>query len=199
MSNQPWQYPPSSYGGPPPPPSQPPRPPYGAGGWQAGVAGMATGPRIASFGSRLGARLIDGIAVSVLAFVLLLVLLIGVFLIEPSARHYTSEDFDTAVGVLILFGLGLVVFFYDWFCHIAWGRTLGKALLGLKVVRTDGGRVRQGQTAGRAAVFGLPHSVWVIGWVFLLIDCAWVLADTSRAQALHDKMCHTLVIRTRDS
>jgi uncharacterized RDD family membrane protein YckC len=68
------------------------------------------------------------------------------------------------------------------------GRTPGKALFGVRVVRTDGTPVR----LGRATIRSLGYLFSVI----LFVGFLWVLADPRR-QAWHDKVAGTLVIYDR--
>jgi uncharacterized RDD family membrane protein YckC len=65
------------------------------------------------------------------------------------------------------------------------GQTPAKRLMGVLVVRTDGGRLR----LGRAILRWLGY--WLSGILFL--GYLWVLVD-NRRQAFHDKLARTLVI-----
>lgn len=68
------------------------------------------------------------------------------------------------------------------------GRTPGKALFGLRVVRVDGTPVR----LGRATLRSLGYFFSLI----LFVGFLWVLADPRR-QAWHDKLAGTVVIYHR--
>jgi uncharacterized RDD family membrane protein YckC len=68
------------------------------------------------------------------------------------------------------------------------GRTPGKALFGLRVVRADGTPVR----LGRATLRSLGYFFSAI----LLVGFLWILADPRR-QAWHDKLAGTLVVYDR--
>jgi uncharacterized RDD family membrane protein YckC len=68
------------------------------------------------------------------------------------------------------------------------GRTPGKALFGLRVVRTDGTPVR----LGRATLRSLAYFFSVV----MLVGFLWVLADPRR-QAWHDKLAGTVVVYDR--
>jgi uncharacterized RDD family membrane protein YckC len=85
---------------------------------------------------------------------------------------------------------GLVLVLW-WFCYsfaslVVSGRTLGKATIGLRVVRSDGGTLRSGQAFLR--VCALPVSVALLGLGLILI----VLRRDHRA--LHDLIAGTAVV-----
>ncbi|WP_242677217.1 RDD family protein [Streptomonospora litoralis] len=151
-------------------------------------------PRVASFGRRLGARLIDYTLVGFFMFVLfILVSLIAEASLE-GGRAIADPYFD-AWATLFFFGAGPTMFLHDWLFNAARGRTPGKAMLGIRVVRRDGGPLRQGQAAGRAAVFGLPQTMPCLGQLFTLVECLSALSDARTALTLHDRAGGTMVVR----
>ena len=82
---------------------------------------------------------------------------------------------------------------YAWLMVGAWGQTLGKMAVGVKVVQSsDAGRVSYLRSLGRAA------STWLLGVLFLpiLLAYLWPLWDR-RNQTLYDKMAGTIVVRVR--
>ncbi|GAA3723292.1 putative RDD family membrane protein YckC [Spinactinospora alkalitolerans] len=167
---------------------------YGPQPYAGPTGGPADDVRLAGFGRRLGARVIDFFVLSVISVVLLFILMISVFIADPGAAETTSAAFDTTLGFIIVFGWGVVVFFYDWLFHVGWGKTVGKAVLSIKVVGVSSGRrPTQGQAIGRAAFFGLPQSLPCLGQLIALLDCLWPLFD-ERSQALHDKVSRTIVV-----
>lgn len=137
---------------------------------------------------------------TILAFGFFFAVFVFLILTTPGAGaddHEFSDEFYTAWGYLFLFGWGGLIFLYDWLCHAGWGRTLGKLIVGIRVVNLDGStRLSQGTAFGRAALFGLPQSVLCFGTLFTVIDCMWPLWDP-REQAVHDKAAKTMVVRTR--
>ncbi len=85
------------------------------------------------------------------------------------------------------------------------GATVGKMMLGLKVVPVDRGRATEpvgwGACAVRALIWVLPQIsslTLAVSWLvfFRYIDGLWPVWDRRR-QALHDKAARTQVIRTR--
>ncbi|MEO3809842.1 RDD family protein [Sphaerisporangium sp. B11E5] len=81
------------------------------------------------------------------------------------------------------------VFLYVWGQHLRWGRTLGKRLLGVRVVFPGaGGRVPAGRTALRALLFPLLVFVPEAGPLVLVVDGLWALLVDPAGRALHDRL-----------
>jgi len=79
-------------------------------------------------------------------------------------------------------------------CDILWGRTIGKALLGIKVVSLSGNMNRW-----RMLVRNLVRITWAIpylGFLFLLADVG-LIGLTEKHQRLGDIAAGTTVIRSR--
>jgi uncharacterized RDD family membrane protein YckC len=103
---------------------------------------------------------------------------------------------------LSIFGIALA---YYWVQHARWGATVGKRVLGMRVVSaSDRSRISV-RTAGIRAVtflFGpaacllLPSPINLVGGALWLADTAAPLFD-ARAQCLHDKLAGTIVVRQR--
>jgi uncharacterized RDD family membrane protein YckC len=106
-----------------------------------------------------------------------------------------------AVGVLLGVGQSLTVFWaivllpalYHWLMVGAWGQTVGKMALGVRVVRaTDSAPVGYARALGRVAS-------WLVLGIFvlpLLLAYLWPLWDR-RNQTLYDKMVDTVVVKVR--
>jgi uncharacterized RDD family membrane protein YckC len=94
-------------------------------------------------------------------------------------------------GTLAAVAAVLVTVFELVYCVGFWsltGRTPGKQVMGLLVVRTDGKRMRMG--AALLRWFGYYLSA------ILFLGYLWVLAD-DRRQAFHDKLAGTMVVYSR--
>lgn len=169
----------------------PPRPP----GWDfpAQEPSAVAEPETAGFGRRLTARAIDYVLAFFAAGAFFLVMVLVTAALTGSTEATDAEGLVWAL--LFLFGWGLLLFFYDWLYLVTWGRTLGKLLVGIKVVSSaDGGKLSQGQAMGRAAIFGLPQSLPCLGNVFALLESMGSLSD-ERGRALHDRVVGTEVVR----
>ena len=153
------------------------RPDYGPPPWE-----QPTGrPDLAEPLSRLLARLVD-LALSVAVLVAAVV---------PFAVVVGSSE--AAGGLLLLAGAVAFLAFLWWdYVYLvgARGQSVGKRLVGVRVVRAGGAPMTQGVSWGR---FGTE---FLAGFVPLgsLLDAVWCTFD-DRRQCLHDKLVDTVVLR----
>jgi uncharacterized RDD family membrane protein YckC len=142
----------------------------------------------AGAGSRLAAALLDWFVVLVSLYALSFLLALGVSAASAGGPGIPGWVLVTAFILVITFGL----FGYFIIQETLWrGRTLGKALFGLRVVTGEGGQIR------------FRHAF--IRGIFLLIDgiltsgCVGVVAilTSPRNQRLGDMVAGTIVLRER--
>jgi uncharacterized RDD family membrane protein YckC len=118
-------------------------------------------------------------------------------------RVLSSASYQHAATYWLLGMFGIALGYY-WVQHAAWGATVGKLALGMRVVRAED-RSRVGVlVAGVRAVaflagpaiffFGYPLSL--VGGILWAADAGLPLLD-ARAQSLHDKLAGTIVVRRR--
>ena len=165
-------YPPPSY---PPPPAGylPPPSPYGApGGYPSGPP-TAWGGQPGGLGARWGARLIDGLLLGIVAFLLS-------FFFDDSSRILVTGLFT-----------GLLTFAYFVAMEVTQGRTLGKMALGLSV-RGPGGAPKPDfkQSAIRNAFTLLPIVPFIGGLlgVIAIVLIAVTINSSPTKQGKHDEM-----------
>jgi uncharacterized RDD family membrane protein YckC len=179
------------YGGPVPP-----------GGWQQPIArptaGWAGLP-LASWGSRLGATVIDGLVLLIPAVVLF-------FVVVASAVGISGDEDASAgavIAALILYVvlMAAVVLLYAPLLMMRQGarngQTLGKQLLGIRVVRDSGEAMSFGWAALREVVIknlavGIASSI--IPFIPWFLNYFWPLWDDQN-RALHDMAASTHVVR----
>ncbi len=142
----------------------------------------------AGFVTRAVAFYVDRLIVIVVVAVISLFLGFAVQFFRPSELFGTQDLVQTIVAIVAVVLAGTLDLVY---CVGFWmlaGQTPGKRLMGLVVVKTDGGRVRLGAAILR----------WVGYWLsgILFLGYLWVLVD-NRRQALHDKLAGTLVVYSR--
>jgi uncharacterized RDD family membrane protein YckC len=132
----------------------------------------------ASWGSRVGAYLLDSLII-VVPLVVLIVVAVAV-----------------DVWVLVVLGyLGTLVVPFVYFTYFhggASGQTPGKRALGIRVVSDQ-----TGESIGYGRAFGRYAITVLFAWVLflpLVLDYLWPLWDT-RNQALHDKVVSSVVVR----
>jgi len=74
------------------------------------------------------------------------------------------------------------------------GQTLGKKLLGIKIVRSDGGRIGLGRIIGmRVIPMGLLGAIPYLGFLISLVDSLMIFGVERRC--VHDMIADTIVIQ----
>lgn len=131
------------------------------------------GGESASFGQRLGARIIDWVL-----WMVLVAALAGVWVgiaNTPGTNILTEvrrQDAEGLIGALALLYVALVVgpFLYSWMCQGSKaGATIGQALLGLRTLRAiDEGRAGFGRAAGKVIVTDLGNVIFLLGGLSML-------------------------------
>jgi uncharacterized RDD family membrane protein YckC len=188
-------------------------PGYGTPGRET-AGHTARDPALAEWWQRLLARLVDGVILVILTSPLWIPALVSLFrrvqrlasqypdLSQPAAARAfnagVSQMMAGMAGTFLLLGLAVaaISFGYDWLQHGLWGQTIGKRVMGTKVVTADTRAPISGQTAGtRAAVYALVPAVPSVGALFALVNESWLLWDPRR-QCLHDKAARTVVVKT---
>jgi uncharacterized RDD family membrane protein YckC len=191
-----------------PPPPWYTQSPYGYNPWaappwkgaQLGRPGSGPGA-LANPGRRLAARLLDAL---VMLPVLAALLAIALSLVIPRAgpmfpKVGNNPDAPvpfpgvfwvelTVVGCIVATLIVMAV--YETVMTARYGRSLGKAWLGIRPVRTRGGELGWGRAFARTS---LPLvALLILNWVALL-DGLWCLWDGNR-QCVHDKIVDSIVI-----
>jgi uncharacterized RDD family membrane protein YckC len=152
--------------------------------------------RVARLGSRMLARMIDIIIQVVLAYALILLvsLLFGIFAIAGGAQLLDGNLFGAVVLIVVVIALvGYPVALET----MTRGRTVGKMLLGLRVVRDDGGPVRFRQALTRGLVGTAIEWPGVIAAPLTWLACLWTMAVNPDGKRLGDYAAGTVVIHER--
>src|SRR4029453_7528670 len=129
----------------------------------------------ASLGQRSLAALIDNVA-----------WLILISQIAASIPASGDDDEPVAVGVIFL-ALLSAWFNYFWFAEWKWGKTIGKAVVGIRVTSEERGRPGFGPTTIRN----------VLRLVDALPIAPLLIASPAGRQRLGDRLAHTVVVRDR--
>ena len=139
--------------------------------------------KYAGFVTRLAAWIIDVIIISAVST---LVGSIGVVVIN--AFEYVQiapeKSQNVVLALVLIFNVTFYLLYYIFLWSLA-GQTIGKAIMGLRIVRTDGSRL-----SGRRAFIRLL-GYWISAILFL--GYLWVLVDPRR-QGFHDKLAGTMVV-----
>ena len=187
--NPPAPYPSSPY--PPYPPTPPysqpgarypgPQPPYGSFDYPPGA------PRLASFGLRMAAWLIDWLITGAASAVVL----VPVHAVHDVTTITGSSSVTVSTQGIAL--TALVVIIYGTLCvGSRRGQTIGMMALRLRAVdATTGGSVTYARALGRALV---EYAFLVLLFVPWVVDMLFPIWDPRR-QTLHDKAVNTIVLR----
>jgi uncharacterized RDD family membrane protein YckC len=140
---------------------------------------------LAGRGARLGAVMIDGLVQAAVFYALAFT----VFkFLQPRA--------DAGLGnlaVQLVAGLGLFVLLQGYLLATQ-GQTIGKKLLGLRIVRSNGERVDIGRLLGLRYFLGwVITMIPFIGAVFVLVDALLIFRDSRKC--LHDNIADTMVVK----
>ncbi|OIV36684.1 hypothetical protein BIV57_15065 [Mangrovactinospora gilvigrisea] len=158
------------------------------------IPGLGT-VEVANMGARLGARLLDGVFLGIV-YGIVMALGMGAAI---GAVNSNPDDPNAAAGsafLILLLSYGFLIGLlglYEWICIGVWGQTLGKKIVGIRVVRQN-----TGQAPGLGASFMRSLAFYICGFVPLLNILMYLspLFDSSgRKQGWQDKMANTLVIR----
>jgi uncharacterized RDD family membrane protein YckC len=144
---------------------------------------------LASRWQRLAGALIDGVIVVAIDLAISLPFLSWHRLTQPANGALVSPD-QYKLNVIAM----IIGFVYYWLMTYRWrGQTVGKRLVGMRVVRAeDGGPISNGQALVRALVFVVAGSIC---GCFGVLNVLWILWDRRR-QCLHDKAARTVVVKT---
>ena len=145
--------------------------------------------RYAGFFSRAAAYALDRLITFGIAFVIMLVIdyFLRLFRVDQWLESLSEEAMLNAVLVLLLSTLGiylLVSIAYDVGFWMLSGQTPGKRVLGVRVMRTDGTRLRLGNALRRQIGYWIS-AIFYLGFL-------WILFDNKR-QGFHDKLAGTIV------
>jgi uncharacterized RDD family membrane protein YckC len=128
----------------------------------------------AGFWIRVGAKIIDGIVLSVVGFALgIAASLITTNLV---ARSVVQNIFS------LILSIGYTTYFLG-----AYSATPGKMACGLKVVRPDGEKISYARACGRFFAELVSSLILGIGYLMVIFD--------QEKRALHDRICDTRVVK----
>ena len=145
--------------------------------------------RYAGFFSRGAAYALDRLITFGIAFVIMLVIqyFLRLFRVDQWLENLSDDAMFNAVLVLLISSLGiylLISIVYNVGFWLLSGQTPGKRVLGVRVMRTDGTRLRLGNALRRQVGY------WISAILYL--GFIWILFDSKR-QGFHDKLAGTIV------
>lgn len=151
---------------------------------------------LAERGTRFGAAMLDGIIFSALVYLpLFLIFRVGIIgSVSLGAVPVDSGAMTiVAVGALLtLTGFGAWCWFTIKYVK-ANGQSIGKRILGIKIVRRDGTAVTLGRVFWMRNFLNSCISVIpVLGVLYALVDQLFIFTESR--QCLHDKIADTIVV-----
>ncbi|MBT9252780.1 MAG: RDD family protein [Brockia lithotrophica] len=153
-------------------------------------------PVPATFFQRFFAWLLDRIIVFFIQ-ILIVFLFFGTSILSATVSDPESfgfQAFFSGFGLLTLLLLSLAWFLYRYFTEIQMnGQTLGKRLLGIRVVKENGLPATSRDILIRELVFVLFGMIPYISF-FILLANAILVAFVGKKQALHDIIAKTMVV-----
>ncbi|MCW2858648.1 MAG: domain containing protein [Actinoallomurus sp.] len=146
---------------------------------------------------RAGARVIDAGLLGIVGFAVILPFMVAAVGLDEPGSHGKGGGVWSGPA---LFGWVLVVavlpFAYEALQLALWGQTLGKRIVGLRVLSENGEPMRPSQAVGRAAV---NNVLYVFGCgVGTLMAYLWAIWDEPLHQGLHDRLAGTVVVDDRE-
>ncbi len=105
---------------------------------------------------------------------------------QPSEATQPSPTMALVRWLLVIVGSNLTFIVYVIFCWLLVDKTIGQALLGLRVVRVDGRALTLGPAVRRVIGMYLAILPLFLGFLWILID--------DRRQGWHDKIADTVVV-----
>jgi uncharacterized RDD family membrane protein YckC len=97
-----------------------------------------------------------------------------------------NNDLFQPIATIVLLVLAvLIVLGYEIGFWLLAGQTPGKRVMGVRIVRTDGERMRLGTCVRRLIGYAISHILY-LGYLWILVD--------NRRQGFHDKIAGTFVV-----
>ncbi|MCY8913338.1 RDD family protein [Bacillus atrophaeus] len=146
----------------------------------------------AGFWIRFLAYIIDfiivGIPTYIIQFIITSIFVVGAVSANPGGmteEEYTISYLIFGVMPMIIISVILGSLYYGLLTASKMQGTLGKKILGLKVVNEQGGRVSVGQGIGRYFAYILSGIIFYIGFIMVAFG---------QKKGLHDIICQTRVV-----
>lgn len=138
-------------------------------------------------GIRLGAAVIDGLIFLIIYAPLLFAIRANPMALFDPETLLSTPGLLTLVGLIALAAITIVLVKRN-------GQTIGKKLLGIKVVRSDGSRASLGRIFWlRNVVNAIPSAIPLLGYAYVVVDHLFIFGD--KRQCLHDKIADTIVVK----
>lgn len=149
--------------------------------------------KLAGRGARLGAAILDGLLAALLIYLPAVMVAGASALIDETGQVNYAALMSGKLLLACLPGTLLLIGVTWWLVHRN-GQTVGKKLVGIKVVRADGSRAKVGRIFWvRNVPFWLVAYIPYIGGLISLLDSLMIFRDSR--QCLHDQLADTSVVQ----
>jgi len=136
---------------------------------------------VVGFGRRLIATLTDGVLLVAFSFIVAFAIgFVGIFI-----QMFSPNEPLPLSQLIVVCGIILSVIYYVGYWSKS-GQTIGKTLLGIKVIGKDGGRLSRGKAL-------LRYIGYIVSGIALSLGFLWIAFDRRR-QGWHDKIAGTYVV-----
>lgn len=149
---------------------------------------------LASRLARLGAVLIDTAIIALPAILLAIAVPAFADYAVRAGGQTSASSNGTLIVALSLFGLATIAFvIYQFVLLYRNGQTVGKKVVGIRIVRPDGSRASFPRLLFlRYAVPGLIGAIPFVGLAFSVLDALFIFGESRRC--LHDMIADTIVV-----
>lgn len=144
---------------------------------------------LADRGSRLAAKILDGL-IGIGGIGIMAAIMIPVALTQGDSASKTRFIMVALLGVALT--LGVLAWNLTWLYR--YGQTIGKRIVKIKIVRSDGDRASLGRILGlRIILVTILESIPFLGGLFSLVNICFIFRDDRRC--IHDLMADTVVVK----
>lgn len=144
---------------------------------------------LAGRGTRLGAAIVD----TIIGAIAIAPMLIGANFEAMQSGDYMNAFSGVGIGIAVIASL-ILIGITIYLVHKN-GQTVGKKLLGIKVVRSDFSPASLGRIFWlRNIVNAIPGVIPFVGNFYGIVDHLFIFGE--RRQCVHDKIADTIVVKT---
>jgi uncharacterized RDD family membrane protein YckC len=149
---------------------------------------------LADRGTRLGAKMLDGVIVGGGLLVIGVIAAIAIPALLSQRRGGGMPNAFFIVFGVLAGGLLLALMIWNLVWLHRYGQTIAKRILKIRIVRSNGDRVGLGRVVGlRIVVMWVIEMIPFLGPLFSLVDICFIFRDDRRC--IHDLVADTIVVK----
>lgn len=152
--------------------------------------------KLASPWVRLGALLLDGLIIAIPSWIVILVLILGVFGIKPKNGQIASVEDQLIIAVTVGLSIILIYSIFNGYLLSKNGQSIGKMICKIKIVKDDGTLPSLVDSLFKRYLLNtIIQMIPYIGGLYSLIDALMIFRGSHKC--LHDDIAGTIVVRER--